>query len=546
MKKLLAVLIFTATQFVIGQVVFEPSSSSVYDFLNRLSIKGLIKFNDELKPLARSELAKKLIEISDQPDKLTALDMEELQYFEKEFSPEIARLNESPPANELQFFKKSDLTGFRFFLYDDGQFALNLDPILGIDIRKRFEETQTHRWNGLQFYGYYKNNWGFNFYFRDNEERGDRIDRTREFSKLPGINLSTSSNSKKIEYLDVQGVVSYSWNNGSISIGKQSIEWGSGIGGKLILSNKPPSFPFIKFEFTPVDWLKFVYFHGWLHSGLVDSSTIRKTSVNERNSYSPIEKYIAAHILSIYPFENLSISLGESMIYSDKLEFAYFIPILFFRAVDHYINKIGSDSGDNAQLFFNVVYKNYDLKSKFYTTVFIDELSITNFLEGGNLSAIGATAGVTVADPIIENSEFSFEYTRLNPFVYMNSNDAQLFTSHNYQLGHWIGSNAHQFYAEYKQNLIRGLRLKVWGEHIRKGQKELPEEQYELPYPHFLYGEKLSVTNIGLNLKYEILHNLFGEIYYTHSNTSDENKLRTPEYQIGQKAAFGLSFGYGF
>lgn len=545
MKNILIAIIITAGQFAFGQVVFEPSNSSIYDFLSRLSIKGLIQFNDELKPLARTELASKLYEVSLTSDRLTALEAEELEYYNHEFAPELVQLNNSEWNKGIQFFKSDDLTGFRFLLFNNDEFMLNLDPILGIDLSKRFDESQTHRWNGLQFYGYYKNDWAFNFYFRDNEEVGDRIDRTKAFSREPGFNLS-QGDSNSIQYVDVQGAVTYSWASGNISIGKQSIEWGSGISGKIILSNKPPSFPLIKFEFKPVDWLKFVYFHGWLHSALIDSQSVRTTLVKERDSYSQREKYIAAHIVSIYPSENLSFSLGESIIYSDKLEFAYFIPVLFFRVVDHYIDRDSSNTGDNAQLFFNAVYKNFDLKSKFYATVFIDELSITNLLKGKNLSAVGLTAGVTFADPVIKNSEFSFEYTRLNPFVYMNSNDAQLFTSHNYQLGHWIGSNAHQFYAEYKQNLIRGLKLKIWGEHIRKGQRELPEQQYELPYPHFLYGEKLSVTSIGLNLTYEFLHNLFGEIYYTHSSTSDENKLRTPVYQLGRKNSFGLSVGYGF
>lgn len=527
-----------------AQVVFEPSTSSVYDLLNRLSVKGLIEFNDELKPLSRIELVNKLIEADNQNDKLTSLEREEIDYYKKEFAPELASQEIVTLKKEPQFFKIDDVTGFRFFLFQNDDFTLNLDPILGLSVKNRFDEVQTHRWNGLQFYGYYKNNWGFNFYFRDNEERGDRIDRIKVFSPVPGFNIS-HNDPQAIQYVDVHGLVSYSWNNGNISIGKQYIEWGSGISGKLILSNKAPSFPFVKLEFSPVDWLKFVYFHGWLHSVLIDSSTIRTTLVKERDSYSQREKYIAAHMVSIYPLSNFSFSLGESIVYSDKLEFAYFIPVLFFRVVDHYLSD-SSNTGDNAQVFFNAVYKNTELRTKLYTTFFIDELSITNFLKGTNLSAIGFTAGVTFVDPFIENSELSFEYTRLNPFVYMNSNDAQLFTSHKYQLGHWIGSNAHQFYAEYNQSFLRGLKLKIFGELVRKGQKELPEEQYMLPYPKFLYGDKLSMTNLGLIFNYEVLHNLFGQISFTYSDISDENALRTPDYQLGRKTSFELSFGYGF
>jgi hypothetical protein len=38
------------------------------------------------------------------------------------------------------------------------------------------------------------------------------------------------------------------------------MEWGSGVSGQIILSDKAPSFPYIKLELEPVSWLKFVYF----------------------------------------------------------------------------------------------------------------------------------------------------------------------------------------------------------------------------------------------------------------------------------------------
>lgn len=545
MKKILFIYCLLAGSAALAQTVFEPPSSAIYSYLNRLSVKGFIRFDDELKPLSRNYIAGKLQDVSKLKNKLTKIEKDELEYFIKEFAVELSLLKTKTPREEIQFFSFEDTTGFRFLLFRNEDFTLNLDPIYGYSVKHKYSEFQTHRWNGLQFSGYYKNNWGFYFYFRDNEEKGLKIDRTKEFTNEPGINVSQST-AKTIEYVDVQGLLSYSWTNGNISIGKQNFDWGSGIGGKLIFSNKAPSFPFIRFEINPVEWLKFVYFHGWLHSALLDSSTIRKTLVDTRESYSQREKFIASHMVSIYPIKNLSISLGESIVYSDKIEFAYFIPVLFFRMVDHYIDKDSSNTGDNAQLFFNASYKLPEIRSKFYTTLFIDELSITNLLKGTNLSAVGITAGFNVIDPVLENSEFSFEYSRLNPFVYMNSNDAQLFTSHKYQLGHWIGSNAHQIYAEYIQYILRGLSVKLWGERIQKGQKELPEDQYKLPYPNFLYGERLTINKLGLQIHYDVFHNLFARMSYIYSNTSDQNPLRTAFYQLGKQNIFELSLGYGF
>ena len=192
------------------------------------------------------------------------------------------------------------------------------------------------------------------------------------------------------------------------------MEWGSGVSGQLILSDKAPSFPYIKLELKPVKWLKFVYFHGWLESGIIDSSTIRYNAVKGRNSYLPVGKYIASHILSLYPWANFSFSLGESIIYSDRLQPVYFIPILFFRAVDHYMQD-SSNTGSNAQIFGNLVYKYAPYRLKFYSTLYIDELSLTEALKGGSRSDIGYTVGIQSVDPVISNSIFTIEYTKISP-----------------------------------------------------------------------------------------------------------------------------------
>ena len=90
LKYIHIVLMFILTASLIkAQVVSEPSTSSVYDFLNRLSIKGLITFNDELRPLSRSYIAGKLIELKSKESELSSLEMKELNYYEKDFYVEI-------------------------------------------------------------------------------------------------------------------------------------------------------------------------------------------------------------------------------------------------------------------------------------------------------------------------------------------------------------------------------------------------------------------------------------------------------------------------
>ena len=538
--------VFTLT-VINAQSVFEPVNSSVYDFLERLSIKDIINYHDEVKPVSKREIAYFLISAENKSTQLTEIDKKDLKFYEEEFADEIdmitGKLLFNLPSTE---WLSNNRTGrFRLFNYKDSTFSLYVDPILGFEGGSTYGSSYTHRLNGASVFGYVGKNWGFSLRFTDNEETGVYIDTTRSFSPQPGFNL-TKKGKNSIQYDDVQGEVAYSWNTGSISAGKYYLNWGNGKGGQLIFSDKAPSFPLLKFEFFPVKWLKFTYFHGWLKSNIIDSSTIRQTSVLGRENIDEVPKFIAAHMLSIYPNNNFTFSIGESIVYSDRIQPVYFIPIIFFRVADHYLSsKDTHSSSGNAQIFADASYKNFDLRTKFYGTLFIDELSLESVFKGGNLSAIAFTLGFESVDPIIKNSTFILEYTRINPFVYMNSNDAQLYTNNSYQLGHWIGSNGYQFYASYKQNFTRGLYLRLSGNYIVKGQKELPQQQYQTPYPSFLYGPHKVYKDIKLELSYEIIHKAFINGYYEYSDINDDEVLRTPEFMKGKKNSLGAGVSYG-
>ncbi len=127
--------------------------------------------------------------------------------------------------------------------------------------------------------------------------------------------------------------------------------WGYGEGGLLTLSSKAPSFPYLRLDLYPTDWISFNYFHAWLESDVVDSTGIYPSY---RDGYSRIQyrsKYLASHTLTLRPFTGLSFSLGESVVYSDKLESLYLFPLSFFRAADHYYSNQSNDAGANSQFF---------------------------------------------------------------------------------------------------------------------------------------------------------------------------------------------------
>ncbi|MBK9282732.1 MAG: hypothetical protein IPM51_00220, partial [Sphingobacteriaceae bacterium] len=138
---------------------------------------------------------------------------------------------------------------------------------------------------------------------------------------------------RDIAYTDVRSSISADWGWGNVVIAKDFIEYGYAKFGNLVLSNKAPSFPFIRLDIKPVDWFSFKYFHAWLSSNIIDSVNL---AAYNRNIYR--DKYLAWHSLTITPLRGLDISIGESVVYSDELEILYLMPIMFYYLADEFIS----------------------------------------------------------------------------------------------------------------------------------------------------------------------------------------------------------------
>ncbi len=544
MKCFLIILIFTSALH--SQSMFEPVNSDIYSFLETLSIKGIINFNDEIKPLTRIEIAGKILEAEVKTPELTETERLLLDFYRQDFVYEIKLISNNFTAEANPEFLITDADKrIRFFEYAGKDFSFFADPMLSVSVQSIAGERLFVRRNGFSFYGYALGSWAYGLNFYDNEESGNNLDIDKVLTSERGTSV-TKLKHNAFEYDFVNASVGYYWKTGALSIGKDYFDIGSGRNGSIILSDKAPSFPFIRFDFKPVDWLRFFYFHGFLISNVPDSSTLRYGSVRGRNSISDVPKFIAFHSLSFYPSDNVSLSVGESIVYSDNIQPVYFIPVMFFRVADHYLSRGNSSSTGNAQMFADVSYKNYNLRTNFYGSLFIDELSFNSLFKGGNLSAIGYTIGAESADLLISNSSFNIEYSRINPFVYMNSVNAQTYANDDYIMGHWTGSNGDLISIKYRQNIIRPLQFSLSTWYFRKGKKELPAEQYTSPYPEFLYGEKRYEFGVDVRLKYRPWHPVLAEANYTFMRITDELAGRTPGFKLSSNNYFGINVSYGF
>jgi len=529
MKKIVFLLVTCFFYSLYSQIVFVPADNNVYEYLAVLSIKGIISFNDDIKPLSRDYIACRIYELETKKNYLTEIEVQELEFYSKEYFFELQKFKQEKTRNITSFFNLNDEKRFRVFTHYDSLFSISVDPIFGYDSRSL--NIKNHSWNGLNLLGSIGPNIGFNLNFKDNHVSNIADQLLNKVSNTTGIGFFAGN-----DYDEVNGNLTFSWTWGDFSIGKDYFVWGSGKSGQIILSEKAPSFPFIKLNVYPVSWLDFTYFHGVLNSGVIDSNTIRINKNPDRIHDELVEKYMVAHIITARPYPNLNLSLGESIVYSDRFQPIYLIPVLFFRLVDHYQN-FSDASGGNAQLFSNISYKNSYLNTEFYSTLFIDELTLTKYLRGEDApKAVAYTVGTVIVDPGIKDISINLEYTKLDPDVYFHEDDAQLYTNYKYQMGHWIGSNGDQIHFSVMKKILRGLQLLVSYDYIRKGHSPQLGELLYQPGQNFLYGLKTNYRFINTLISYELIHDLFVKVGYNWEriekevsvgifNTNDDNYL---------------------
>ena len=95
---------FAITSNLFAQVVYEPLYKDIYDFLRRLSTKGVIEYNDEFRPLSRKYLAEKLLEAEKHPELLTEVQMADLKFYKQDYYHEIWFIEKENNGKNLDFF----------------------------------------------------------------------------------------------------------------------------------------------------------------------------------------------------------------------------------------------------------------------------------------------------------------------------------------------------------------------------------------------------------------------------------------------------------
>ena len=385
----ISILIFITSTVCFGQIVYTPPDDYVYDFLERLSLKGIIEYHDEVKPISRIKIAELLREASFKKGELNDVEVKELDWFFEEYAYELGNtyhITSEPGGDSLRS---------KWYLYDysDSLFSIKVSPLAGYGISAVGKNSGHTRWWGVDMYTTHSKWFGANFSYLDKGEYGEDVDRVRNFSQLPGAAYKPAPDG--IELSDIRAGMTFNWDWGDVSLAKDNMVWGHGKFGQLILSEKAPPFTFIRFDLYPLKWLRFYFIHGWLNSLVYDSSSF---SYNHTESIQPflrkdyINKYIAANFLSISVTPKLDVSIGNSIIYSGKLRPEFFIPFFFFKSYDNRGVDYTVEDG-NKQLYIDAAIK-LPKTFTFYGTLFADCIEIRKLLKHDSRGTdIGFTIG---------------------------------------------------------------------------------------------------------------------------------------------------------
>lgn len=532
---------FICVANIFSQTVWENSKAEVYPFLEHMANKGLVEFNDLIRPISRNIIYIHLLKLNSNKEKLSLTEKKELNFYLQEYASALTSNNDS---SNILFIKKDENNRLRTFAAEENKNTIRIEPLIGVGYIGGSDKAVKQYNSGFEFWGTIGKHWGYQFYFRDFNETGKGYDTLTQNTPATGIIRKDISNYNSLNYSETRGAITYSWKKGSLSFGQDHLLWGYGQNGLITLSDKSPVFPYLRFDYQIFSWLHFNYDHIWLNSNIIDSARTYPTGNTvyggQRVYYQP--KYMATHSINIKLMKGLTTAMGESLIYNDRLQLPYFIPLLFYNIYRYESSNSYNMASSNSQFFFNINSRNQIKKTRIYGTLFIDEISVTNiFNEKKKRNQIGYTLGVEKTDILFPYVTIGLEYTRVNPFVYRNYVPAEDYTNHNYYLGDWMGNNFDRWIVSAQYHPIAKLNVLARYQYSRKGGPgDLLTQYFAQPQPSLLFDLQNKTGELYFQCRYEWLHGLYINLSLQQQHIN--NIPLATQYDI-KTIQLGMSYG---
>ena len=522
---------------VYSQVELVPLSNPVYSFMDRMFTNKVIdSYSSSMGPISRRETANILKEIDSKKKKLTKTDKALLDYYFTEFEYEIT----GTLKKSSDFFSKKGV-GELFsqkkqkYLYSsaDSNVTFFWDGLgeiryMGLDGDSSGKPHVLLGQLGTRIRGTLFNSVGY--YLRISN--GVRLGGTSEDAQrtafidpvLSSIRKYRSEGNKTFD--SYEGYLRYApvkeWIG--LTVGREALSFGAGYIDKMMLSNQNTA----PFDFLKLDLHYKKVRYSFFHSSITG---------NDSNSVQLESKYFVFHRLELGPFFNNTFKIGfnEMVVYSNiPINFAFINPISFLTSADLNTELPGKNSnntllGLDLQLF---PVKNLSMQA----SILVDDLNfetLSSDSTNSNDNKFGIQGGVNWQNAfMLQNLGFTYEYTRIDPFVYAHREINNSYSNWNLPLGHSLNPNSdeHAFRLSYqfgsRVKLAVTYKMQRTGENytdslgnfINVGSDILDGSRDFVRKNSFLDGTRINRNVIIAELEFEPIKQYFITLKYQRRN----------------------------
>ncbi len=539
----------------------------IYDFVDELANNKVIDINSHIKPYSRHLIAEKLLEAQAKDSLLNERQKKELTFFLNDYALEC----DTVPTGYVKWTDGNKFTLSLFqpaFSYrqENNNFKMRVVPYLGMDIYTNKKGSIIHRYYGAELSADIMQHvavWGS---FRDHSYNGNHLKSSyfpnrgqlrdgARLSKAGYLNTLPGCEYKEADYggdfSDVRGGISAYASWGSISLVKDNLEWGDNYHGSNVISGRAPSFPMISLKLTPCKWFQLDYIHGWLVSNQLDSTNYYVEEYNdgdeimERRQYRPRNKFIAANMMTFKPIKGLSLSLGNSIIYAENsVHAAFFIPIGYYKSIDHMQTKGLGTENQNSQIFFNVSSRN--LKHvHLYCSMYIDEFKRDRLKKNNpERNLFSYKVGTRISDFPLNNLSLTAEFTRNNIMNYKHSIQALTFASNSYCLGSYMGDNSQELYLALQYKPIRGMDITLsYVNAVKFNDYKYLRKDVGNAIAQKPFNEKVWKNDeISLDVLYELFNNVYLRMNLAYNNARGYDRSAKKDAIVSENCLIAQQF----
>ena len=374
------------------------------------------------------------------------------------------------------------------------------------------------------------------------------------YTSDPYMNGYGGGGGKKIIYpmfsYDIREDIAAASDSGSVLVRLSRFrrDWGIG-SGSLVLSGTARPFVGLDMEFRPSEYFAI--------SGSLGSLTNWQKAGNEKSTDTANaiswQKMVGLQRLELFPTKWLTIAATGTMVGAKRFELGYVSPLLFNVM---YQNQLADVDNLGVQVDGSVQVPTI---GKFYASFYADEMEITNlsqlFTKARNMFALQGGAKVPV--PGLPFSTLTFQYTKIEPFVYAHYPtwypDYRMrvdtsYTQDGENLGYYLPPNSDEFLLKFETMPAPEWRVAAQYSFVRHGDN-----------PEYGVGEGKVLGDVSKWLFYGDSAHPGGDLYmdknFLHDGLYDYSHIlklnaywrpANPPEIFGAKLPMELGIGYGF